>query len=342
MRKIDAVLLSALIVYDYSAQSLVDNDVISFGNSFTNNEVSANVLTDSDYSFTPDFANPEMVIRSAKKISPDDIDAVKESKNISFYELAKVNPETAPAAYEDVPAEDVNISINIPASADMDIAVPETFSVAAQTVETVTENYAETVTSTEKINIQVAAEADPSTFDDDGDGIFNGEDKCPGVAGVARFEGCPVPDSDADGVNDEEDRCPFEIGTEGNYGCPVSVSEAGATEQLAAETVTANQKNSEFNFTVGFNKDNKILSSEDFNIVLQLTDILVRTPAATIEIEGIESGNHSSPQTPVELLANYFKDLGVSANQIIIKTQVKALKDNSATGNSRIGMSIKL
>jgi hypothetical protein len=28
------------------------------------------------------------------------------------------------------------------------------------------------------------------------------------VAGIARYNGCPIPDRDNDGVNDEEDKCP--------------------------------------------------------------------------------------------------------------------------------------
>ena len=44
--------------------------------------------------------------------------------------------------------------------------------------------------------------------DTDKDGINDELDKCPAVSGVARYNGCPVPDTDRDGVNDEEDQCP--------------------------------------------------------------------------------------------------------------------------------------
>jgi outer membrane protein OmpA-like peptidoglycan-associated protein len=40
------------------------------------------------------------------------------------------------------------------------------------------------------------------------------------VAGVAKYQGCPVPDTDGDGINDENDRCPNVAGIEGNLGCP--------------------------------------------------------------------------------------------------------------------------
>lgn len=57
--------------------------------------------------------------------------------------------------------------------------------------------------------------------DSDKDGINDEEDKCPNQPGVARYEGCPVADTDGDGVNDEMDKCPTESGPAGNGGCPV-------------------------------------------------------------------------------------------------------------------------
>jgi outer membrane protein OmpA-like peptidoglycan-associated protein len=41
------------------------------------------------------------------------------------------------------------------------------------------------------------------------------------VPGVARYQGCPIPDTDQDGVNDEEDKCPNVAGPADNFGCPV-------------------------------------------------------------------------------------------------------------------------
>ena len=57
--------------------------------------------------------------------------------------------------------------------------------------------------------------------DTDKDGINDEEDKCPNQAGVARYQGCPVPDTDGDGVNDEEDKCPKVAGPADNFGCPI-------------------------------------------------------------------------------------------------------------------------
>ena len=56
--------------------------------------------------------------------------------------------------------------------------------------------------------------------DTDGDGIFDHEDKCPSVKGVADEKGCPVPDSDGDGIPDAEDKCPKQAGVPAEHGCP--------------------------------------------------------------------------------------------------------------------------
>ena len=57
--------------------------------------------------------------------------------------------------------------------------------------------------------------------DSDGDGIVDSKDKCPNVAGLARYEGCPIPDTDNDGINDEEDKCPAVAGIAKYQGCPI-------------------------------------------------------------------------------------------------------------------------
>ena len=57
--------------------------------------------------------------------------------------------------------------------------------------------------------------------DSDGDGVIDAKDKCPGVIGLARYEGCPIPDTDGDGINDEVDKCINEKGTAKYNGCPI-------------------------------------------------------------------------------------------------------------------------
>lgn len=54
--------------------------------------------------------------------------------------------------------------------------------------------------------------------DTDGDGIYDKDDACPDVKGLAIFKGCP--DTDGDGIADKDDACPDVAGTAEHNGCP--------------------------------------------------------------------------------------------------------------------------
>ena len=56
--------------------------------------------------------------------------------------------------------------------------------------------------------------------DTDGDGIYDKDDACPEVPGLAAFNGCP--DSDGDGIEDSKDTCPNTPGLAEFNGCPDS------------------------------------------------------------------------------------------------------------------------
>jgi OmpA-OmpF porin, OOP family len=68
---------------------------------------------------------------------------------------------------------------------------------------------------------EVVAVAPPVDKDTDGDGTMDGKDKCPTVAGSAKYDGCPIPDTDKDGINDDEDKCPTVTGLLKYNGCPI-------------------------------------------------------------------------------------------------------------------------
>ena len=54
--------------------------------------------------------------------------------------------------------------------------------------------------------------------DTDGDGVYDKDDACPEVPGLAEFNGCP--DTDGDGIEDAKDTCPNEAGLAEFNGCP--------------------------------------------------------------------------------------------------------------------------
>src|SRR5690606_1373456 len=71
--------------------------------------------------------------------------------------------------------------------------------------------------------------------DTDGDGIYDKDDACPDVPGLAAFNGCP--DSDGDGIEDSKDECPTEAGTAAINGCPDSDGDGVADKDDKCPTV---------------------------------------------------------------------------------------------------------
>ena len=86
----------------------------------------------------------------------------------------------------------------------------------------------------------------------------------PTVAGVAKYQGCPIPDTDGDGVNDEEDKCPSEAGPASNFGCPVIATDIINKINMSAKNLffaTGSSKllaksNASLNNVVSILKDN--------------------------------------------------------------------------------------
>jgi outer membrane protein OmpA-like peptidoglycan-associated protein len=71
--------------------------------------------------------------------------------------------------------------------------------------------------------------------DTDSDGIVDSEDDCPTVAGLAALNGCP--DADGDGIADKDDACPNEKGTKANKGCPDTDGDGVVDKDDACPTV---------------------------------------------------------------------------------------------------------
>ena len=71
--------------------------------------------------------------------------------------------------------------------------------------------------------------------DTDGDGIEDSKDSCPNEAGPAEFNGCP--DTDGDGIPDKDDACPTEAGSRELNGCPDSDGDGVADKDDECPTV---------------------------------------------------------------------------------------------------------
>jgi len=77
--------------------------------------------------------------------------------------------------------------------------------------------------------------------DTDKDGINDNKDKCPEVAGLESFNGCP--DTDGDGITDSDDVCPEEYGTKEMSGCPDADADGIADKDDACPNVAGARVN---------------------------------------------------------------------------------------------------
>ncbi len=239
MRKIDVLLLSALVLYDYSAQTLTDNN-------FTATPDEKRYTVDSLY-LADEY---ESLLNSPENVHYLDlpeivITAPGRTAAIQYLDLPEI-VITAPARmeqYQDLPeivitaSKKKELAYNTPAAETVAISMPDP---SADVVMEIPEeaDLASGVSAAlnmEKVTVGRLAK-DLQFLDSDGDGIYDYEDNCINVPGVARFQGCPVPDSDGDGVNDEEDQCPFEAGVSENGGCPVKTDHIDFTEEVFNST----------------------------------------------------------------------------------------------------------
>ena len=119
--------------------------------------------------------------------------------------------------------------------------------------------------------------------DTDGDGINDDDDKCPAIKGVAKYQGCPIPDTDGDGINDEEDKCPAVSGLVTNMGCP-------AIEKAVKEKV--NFAASKIFFSLGSTK----LLAKSFKALDGVATLLKTDTSYKMDIDGY-TDNTGKPES---------------------------------------------
>jgi outer membrane protein OmpA-like peptidoglycan-associated protein len=146
--------------------------------------------------------------------------------------------------------------------------------------------------------------------DTDNDGINDENDKCPTVPGVERYQGCPIPDSDNDGINDEEDNCPHLAGTAANHGCP----EVDASTQSKVDVMT---KNISWNTSSG-----STLSTRSNKSLDQIASMLTADPNLKATISAHADNTMAADklktlsQDRADAVKNYLISKGVKETQI--------------------------
>jgi len=129
------------------------------------------------------------------------------------------------------------------------------------------------------------------------------------VAGVARYQGCPIPDTDRDGVNDEVDKCPNEAGPASNFGCPVIAPEVIEKINLAAKNIF---------FATGSAK----LLAKSYASLDNVVKILKDNPSYKVDIAGhtdttgTQEKNHVLSHDRANAVKAYFVSKGIDESRI--------------------------
>lgn len=175
--------------------------------------------------------------------------------------------------------------------------------------------------------------------DTDGDGIIDSEDTCPTVAGLQRYQGCPIPDTDGDGINDEEDACPALAGTAANKGCPEIKAEIKQQLNLAARKI-------QFRFA------SDVLLPVSFGPLNEVAKLLKENPELKMRIEahadnrGLPERNMMWSERRAKAVADFFIRKGIQPERIIYQGfgDTRPIADNKTeTGralNRRVEMNL--
>ena len=180
--------------------------------------------------------------------------------------------------------------------------------------------------------------------DSDGDGVIDSKDKCPNVIGLARYEGCPIPDTDGDGINDEEDKCPGQAGTAKYNGCPIPDSDGdGINDEL--DKCPNQAGTAKYNGCPIPDTDGDGVNDEEDKCPTQagpasrngcpvtdrdndgINDDVDKCP----DVPGV-AGNNGCPDVP----ANVTKSLAVSAQSVAFATGTAVLTSKSNTSLNKV------
>ncbi len=144
--------------------------------------------------------------------------------------------------------------------------------------------------------------------DTDNDGVNDEEDKCPTVKGLARLEGCPIPDTDNDGVNDEEDKCPNVAGPASNMGCPV-------IEQKIIEKINKDAGKIYFASSSAKLLSKSYPALNEIVAVLNNDTTLKLDVAGHTDITGNAAKNKTLSQNRANAILKYISSKGISADR---------------------------
>jgi outer membrane protein OmpA-like peptidoglycan-associated protein len=136
--------------------------------------------------------------------------------------------------------------------------------------------------------------------DRDRDGVADGDDGCPDVAGAPELDGCP--DKDDDSIPDREDKCPDRPGPATSDGCPPAEEEP----LVEIETERLSLKDA-----IQFDTGKDTIRTQSFTVLDEIASIL----AAHREIDRIRVEGHTDDVGS----ASYNKDLSERRAESVVR-----------------------
>jgi len=144
--------------------------------------------------------------------------------------------------------------------------------------------------------------------DNDRDGLLDGADACPNIAGIPQERGCPAKDSDGDSLFDHQDNCPTESGPKENQGCPA------AKKQL----VVLEGKRLRILDKVFFENGKATLQARSNALLDNVAQVLIAHP----EIPKVQIEGHTDDAGPAELNKKLSQDRANAVRDYLVKKGV--------------------
>jgi outer membrane protein OmpA-like peptidoglycan-associated protein len=160
------------------------------------------------------------------------------------------------------------------------------------------------------------------------------------VPGIARYQGCPIPDTDGDGVNDEEDKCINEKGPASNFGCPVISEEIIKRVKIAAQNIF-------------FETAKWTLLAKSYPKLNDVVSILKDNPSFKVQIDGHTDNvgkddyNHELSHQRAASVKAYLVSKGIDESRLTsfgYGEERPVADNNTATGrakNRRVEMTLR-
>lgn len=164
--------------------------------------------------------------------------------------------------------------------------------------------------------------------DSDFDGVPDGSDKCPRLAGSPLNAGCPVCDTDGDGVTDDKDKCPTVAGPIQHFGCPAPDT-VYITKEVSVPAVTPTVIAPEVRFAPASNA----LDIPNTSVLAEAAQVIRNNPGGRYVVYGYSGPTKIEKQRSAEQVAsvvNYLVEKeGISPERITVRSGLQGGTPNT-------------